>query len=1114
MQSLYKFLFPTLLGIFLTGFSATLSAQTDLNPGDILFTLVNMDGNNDDAFGFVLLTDVEAGTEVFVTDNEWDPANGFTADSEGTLRITFVEAFTCGTEVIVTDQDPENAVYTFGTDTPGIRIIQEEADEFQLTSAGETLIMYDGDNINLPCNTCFITALANTGVDFGVTATGSGPLPPGLVVGQSAMVMRTNEGAEFDNIKYNCSVTQADPMILSMNLLNPDNWLGSDDMLQSTDPCSPAFSCSAPDPLQVTVFENTPILCNGGSEGSLVPQIANGTEPFTYQWSNGFTERVNPGLSAGPYSVTVTDANGATGEGSFTLTEPTLLTALTVVDSNVTCNGVFDGGATAAGSGGTMPYSYLWNNGATTAAITGVGAGTYSVTVTDANGCEATSSATITEPMLLMATTVVDSNVTCNGFADGGASASAAGGTISYSYRWSNGATTAAITGVMAGTYSVTVTDANGCEATSSATITEPAPLTVSFTTGGLEVAGDAGAQTGLGGGMPVGGTYSGPGVTDDGNGMTYTFDPTGLELGETTVTYTFTDGNGCAGSATDVITVVDGLDGCTLEETRTGGRFNINETADMGQPFIACDSGRVTQITLELFEGPARNFRLSLKAGDNTLDATFSQEVTFPGLGVYTIEITDPFYVLEDSLYSFSLRPTDGGTTISRFRATNTGLNSSPLGPNRSFLQNGGAVTPQPVFLTTTIVIERPPVVVSLGAFAGVCADAGVQTGLGGGMPTGGTYAGPGVTDDGNGMTFSFDPAAAGAGVQTVSYTVPGITATSTLEVFALPTVTMNTGMLQVEANAGAQTGLGGGLPFGGAYSGPGVTDDGNGMTYTFDPTGLELGETTVTYTFTDVNGCAGSATDVITVTEAFDGCRLEQPEYSDDFVITLTDAGGQRFIACTTGRVTEISLNLVAGAGQDFVLAVDKGAGTGPDGYDQTVTLTETGPFTVVLDTAFAVLEDSLYSFTLIPLSQVASIQGAITDDPSPFGEFAFLQFDDGSINSQPGVLTAEVTIVTDSTVVSTRTPRAAVAEMIAYPNPARGSFTVAYTLAEATELELILFDAQGRLLRQQRLGRQLAGENTLRVDAANLPAGIIAYGLRGSNGRMLVKRMVLME
>ena len=85
------------------------------------------------------------------------------------------------------------------------------------------------------------------------------------------------------------------------------------------------------------------------------------------------------------------------------------------------------------------------------ASITGVVAGTYSTTITDANGCTSTSSATLTEPVMLVAATVVDSNISCNGYSNGGATASATGGTMPYTYSWSNSATTPSITGVLAG---------------------------------------------------------------------------------------------------------------------------------------------------------------------------------------------------------------------------------------------------------------------------------------------------------------------------------------------------------------------------------------------------------------------------------------------------------------------------------------------------------------------------------------------------------------------------------------------------------------------------------------------------------------------------------------
>jgi len=156
--------------------------------------------------------------------------------------------------------------------------------------------------------------------------------------------------------------------------------------------------------------------------------------------------------------------------------------------------------------------------------------------------------------------------------------------------------------------------------------------------------------------------------------------------------------------------------------------------------------------------------------------------------------------------------------------------------------------------------------IVATFTALADLCIDAGVQTGLGGGSPTGGVYSGPGVTDDGNGMTYSFDPAAAGVGVHTLTYSVSGNTATDDVEVFALPTVGF-TAPADLCIDAGVQAGLGGGTPTGGVYSGPGVTDDGNGMTYSFDPAAAGVGTHTITYNFTDGNGCSGSANDDVEV-------------------------------------------------------------------------------------------------------------------------------------------------------------------------------------------------------------------------------------------------------
>ncbi len=289
------------------------------------------------------------------------------------------------------------------------------------------------------------------------------------------------------------------------------------------------------------------ISCNGGNDGGATASASGGTAGYSFAWNNGASTASISGVTAGTYSVTITDANGCTDSSSVTITEPTLLVSSAVVDSNVSCNGGNDGGATASASGGTAGYSFAWSNLATTASITGVAAGTYSVTITDANGCTDSSSVTITEPAVLIAATVVDSNVSCNGGNDGGATASASGGTAAYSYSWNNGATTASITGLIAGTYSVTVTDANGCTDSTSVTITEP---TVLIAATALD------SNVSCNGGNDGGATASASGGTAAysftwSNGQN-TASATGLTAG--TFTVTVTDANGCTDTASITI--------------------------------------------------------------------------------------------------------------------------------------------------------------------------------------------------------------------------------------------------------------------------------------------------------------------------------------------------------------------------------------------------------------------------------------------------------------------------------------------------------------------------------------------------------------------------------
>ncbi|MDD3877889.1 MAG: gliding motility-associated C-terminal domain-containing protein, partial [Bacteroidales bacterium] len=253
-----------------------------------------------------------------------------------------------------------------------------------------------------------------------------------------------------------------------------------------TCPASASFNITnSNSTLAATVSVANP-LCNGGTVTANV--TANGgTAPYTFVLNGGTsnTTGVFAGLSAGNYNVLVTDANGCTFAVAFTITQPTALIAGIHSFSNISCNGASTGFASVIVSGGTAPYSYLWDDGTaqTTATATGLAAGTYIVIITDANGCTASAFVTITEPAAALDITTVATvitNPTCNGYNNGSIDITVSGGTAPYFFAWSNGQGIEDAGSLTAGNYFVTVTDANGCQITGwPYTLTEPAAVTI-----------------------------------------------------------------------------------------------------------------------------------------------------------------------------------------------------------------------------------------------------------------------------------------------------------------------------------------------------------------------------------------------------------------------------------------------------------------------------------------------------------------------------------------------------------------------------------------------------------------------------------------------------------
>jgi hypothetical protein len=225
----------------------------------------------------------------------------------------------------------------------------------------------------------------------------------------------------------------------------------------------------------------TQVNCNGNSTGAIALSVTGTTSPYLYSWSNGNTLANNAGLSAGAYSVQITDVNGCSKTKNYTISEPSVLSALSISSVNATCFGLANGSAQVVATGGVNPYAYAWNNGVTSASNTAIAAGNYVVTVSDANGCTTTASTTVNQPSTAVSLNVTGVNLLCNNDNSGSAVAVATGGTGTLSYSWNTGATTTSLSSLSAGNYAVTVLDANGCSINNSITISQPNVLSGSI---------------------------------------------------------------------------------------------------------------------------------------------------------------------------------------------------------------------------------------------------------------------------------------------------------------------------------------------------------------------------------------------------------------------------------------------------------------------------------------------------------------------------------------------------------------------------------------------------------------------------------------------------------
>jgi gliding motility-associated-like protein len=305
-------------------------------------------------------------------------------------------------------------------------------------------------------------------------------------------------------------------------------------------------------------ISNTPLSCNGLNNGSATVSVSGGTGSYTYSWNSNpvQTTATASNLPPGNISVQITDANGCTANANTTITQPAVLNAYIAYTNSPMCTNI-PGMATVGVTGGTGPYTYHWNTNPvqTTASVNNLPNGTYTATVTDANGCSDTAVVVIYQsPALLLS--MSQTNISCNGLSDGSASVNVLSGTPPYTYQWSTTQTGTSINNLGVGTYMVTVVDSQGCTTNASVAITQPNALNAvvaMVSDVSCNGAGNGTAQIAV-----IGGT---PGYSFAWNTIPVQTSALATNLQPGTYSALITDSHGCLDSVQVTITEPDSLD-------------------------------------------------------------------------------------------------------------------------------------------------------------------------------------------------------------------------------------------------------------------------------------------------------------------------------------------------------------------------------------------------------------------------------------------------------------------------------------------------------------------------------------------------------------------------
>ena len=233
------------------------------------------------------------------------------------------------------------------------------------------------------------------------------------------------------------------------------------------------FHMPEPPAMNCTPAVSNPVSCFSGNDGAASINPSGGTPPYSVMWSTGSSLNSISGLTAGQYWVEVIDAQGCICRDTVEVTQPIAPLTLNCSFDSLDCFGDTNGNISVTASGGTPPYSYQWNTNDSTNSLIALSAGTFVVEVTDDNGCSAICTTYVYQPEPIELS-CIDDLLLCPGDSNGEVTAAASGGTLPYSYEWSDAQNTVTAVGLSAGSYGVTLTDANGCIDSCEATVAEP----------------------------------------------------------------------------------------------------------------------------------------------------------------------------------------------------------------------------------------------------------------------------------------------------------------------------------------------------------------------------------------------------------------------------------------------------------------------------------------------------------------------------------------------------------------------------------------------------------------------------------------------------------------